>query len=349
MRNTGNLKKWNSFLKSCAARFPAHIKFLSDSDLSRDQVIKSLNSTAGAQGIYRKITYYEKKRESEYDREFEQELEDLLEIGDKQLNVESYKWKRQKNCNDYLNCLFQLAYAINIENIAMVDDVLKRLIKIPSWFLVEEVVHRIPYEHRKRFSNTFVRMLKRLKDLDSDKNLKQMYFDNLSSIEEVANLDLGESAIQEIFTSSLQFDLSDYKYVLSYPTYWLEQIDENEKIQLAVKFYSTPLARNINILDANILNYKLPQKQKILDRFVKAQFSRFDTSNTYEVSTILKLLDNSVIKKEAAKINESFDKPVFIVKRDILKKNFEKTLSFYSLLELLKIGDQDKELLWWFL
>jgi hypothetical protein len=322
---------------------------VTDAELNKEQLITTLKSVSSAKDSYDQTLQFRKNREKLINDDFINRLETLLSFKSEDKFKKSTKWYSAKECSDYLSCIEKLTYSLIIKNREMANETLKVLSAIDPSYLSIEIDQKIRIEKRKKFRELFLKIVSMLREFDGDEKLRDLLFHRLTEIDD-QNLQLIVNNIfDDIFNKKVEFDLSDYTYVVKNPMAWINRLERKDIDKLVSAYFSSPAARSIKARDLFLLRYFVPLKEKERFSLLKKFYKNTKNYGLIENMALASSIDNNLLRNSISMIDKNYKRPSFIIKRDIYRRQFEKTNDFMSLMKLIELGDQDEKFLWWFL
>ncbi|EQC51456.1 hypothetical protein M901_1955 [Bacteriovorax sp. DB6_IX] len=193
--------------------------------------------------------------------------------------------------------------------------------------------------------------MKKLWDFNCDENLKKMFLQRQLNIADERLQKVVDDFFADFFVDEVIFNKNNYKYTISYPTYWLPSIEsEFERVQFAQRYFSSPARLKIRNSEFGILKYYFPSNEKFRKKLaldIKNDFSNFQN---YEIEALLNAIENQSFKKYLSGYKKEFQKPTFSIKKNIyLSGIMSNKFGYYGFFELMKLGYEDMLFLWWLL
>ena len=352
-------------IKKCNPQIESNIQGLVDLYQADIKDITGLKNYFLTNGLSRKqstemMNIYNKKHPIIFSSQLKI-LSELMDMRDEKLStnnqrIETYRiYKKDKAESLFLSLMIEgLVAAINNDK-KMSKMVMLRLIKLDPDLIISELSSTsisntqrikldimIPFvfnyfqkvaKNKKYFSFMFLNLSKLLK---SSKKLMTYYKNNgpILSINEIRKY------------SKNKF------YSILFPELWFRELKKRASREEATRFL-TGIFKKINLgkkenQELSIFKYLFPKNVKLRRSIARKILKLRQSPHVRDRFLFLKLLEIKVIKNEISLLNSFYLKPLFLIKRKLLKEDLEDSLFInYSLHRLFALGDYNEKLLLW--
>ncbi|WP_198295983.1 hypothetical protein [Bacteriovorax sp. Seq25_V] len=350
MRRTGNLEKWDNFTKQCSSQFSTSLKLISDTGLTLAQLVPSLLQL---QKPDFNIVEISKKKARVY-KENSTYLEDFRYLmGQERTKSEiiNRDYKKYFKKNTYADLFISMMVNIQVGNFSGAEFYISKMLSIPARYMAIEIEKSIDPKEREELKTLLLKSFKWVWESGVDEKLKVMFIQSFESLEDKELSDQIDSFLGELFSTNVDFSLSDYKYSLSHPGYWFERLtDESQKENLLVAYFKLPISKEIEIVNFGLFKYYYPRDEKDRDRLTTKIVTSWNNVTLYERESILTSLENQVIKKALVQKSSQFKNPTFNIKKDEYDKLTNKDgYGIYGIIKLLELGYENSDNLGWLL
>ncbi len=96
-----------------------------------------------------------------------------------------------------------------------------------------------------------------------------------------------------------------------------------------------------------LFKHYYPGDPKLREVITQKLMRTWESKNSEGQLLVLSVMENSILKRDMAKLDNYFDKPLFQIKRDYYKKSLKnKKLSEFAVYQLTNLGDTKMENIW---
>jgi hypothetical protein len=267
------------------------------------------------------------------------------------VNLETYSKGLAKNPENILSELLMAVIYLKMENQNGAEFLIRKsLFRDPQSALLNQCIisQKKWSTNQKEISQGISQMLSYIKLNLKNKLLAEMlirYFMLYSNVS--INKAIAPLSEMDTSKSNIEKELKGVKEGKAFFPFWFfllfDQISENEKYDLANKYFDPFLIRNYFENVGWVLEYYFPLGEDLRKTIFSSAESLSKQKSAKSLNLWLRLLNQKTIKSELEKQDAEIAKPLFNIQRktysELLKNKQACSYSFYS---LLKLGDEQK-------
>lgn len=187
-------------------------------------------------------------------------------------------------------------------------------------------------------------------DIVNESNIDELY--KLMFFKKFTHISSGDSRLKltqllnQTFGSTLEFDISSYKYGIKMAPYWIQELDNfNLKKHLVEKYFTTPAMHNFDEFKNILFEYNIPNVGKLREQLLDKIAKDYKDYSFEMMMGLIVGLRNPVFKKEMVKRDKFFARPVFSIERTYLNEKINDRKSSWIAFNLLYLGQRDENII----
>ena len=245
--------------------------------------------------------------------------------------------------NNLLRRLSHLALALNVNNLGWGNQVVKKILKINEYDLMLNPIRQ--QKNEEEFVVLLEILLKEYSEKSKDILKAQM----------LANLfyHYGQSNSYKVLVNRFNslWPLLEVREIIKktmfageFFNFWyihlLNRTSDNNLRALMRGMLDNDTIERADISQFWVFDYYYPGDPKLRNIITQKLYKAWESKSIKDQLIILKVLNNGILKRDLAKLNNYFDKPLFQIKREFFKNNLSNPiLTEYSLFNLTILGD----------
>ncbi|WP_412471706.1 hypothetical protein [Halobacteriovorax sp. RT-1-4] len=224
----------------------------------------------------------------------------------------------------------------------VIIDLLKRNIELyPVW-----INENIPREARARYEGALIRIFDIINNSSIDEVYKLMLFKKFTHISSGDSRLKLSQLLNQTFGSTLEFDLSSYKFGIKLAPFWVQELEDFKlKQRLVERYFNTPAIQGFDDYGNILFEYNIPNIGKKRDDLIEKVASSYQSYNFEKMMSLIVGLRNPVFKRELVKKDKFFERPIFSIERTYLAEKLNEKNSSWIAFHLLYLGQRDENII----
>lgn len=249
--------------------------------------------------------------------------------------------------NELLSKVSNLALALKINNLGWSNQIVKSLLKINQYDLMINPIRQ--QENEEEFvgllENLLNEYLEKSKDMLKTQMLANLFYhygqsNNYKVLQNRFNSLWPLLEVREIIKKTMfAGEFFNFWYI-----HLLNRTSDNNLRTLMRGMLDVETIGNAAISQFWVFIYYYPGDPELRRVISHKLYKAWESKNIKDQLLVLKTLNNGILKRDLAKLNNYFDKPLFQINREFFKNNLSNpALTEYSLYKLTILGDTKLE------